>query len=113
LQSDFAGFRAAMAEYGRCTGDFFSVQQGGIYSSPAIAGLCNDPELQSLQPVQSSWGPATAVFAENPEQAEAMRQRITFSFPGTDLRCIVTQAQNHGAVVRSTAPERAGYVVRG
>jgi len=110
---DFAGFQSALAEYGRSAGEFFSRQQGGVYSSQTIARLCGLPEFRRLHPVQSSWGPAVAVFAESQEQAELHCRNISASSIAAGLHCRVTQGQNHGATVRSVAPEQPGHVVRG
>lgn len=111
--ADFPAFRDALGEFGQLTGRFFAPQQGGVYSSPVIRQLTALPEFQTLQPVQSSWGPVVAEFASSAAEAEALVDRIGRSPVAEQLSCSIEEPLNCGASVRSVAPEVSDHVVRG
>lgn len=110
---NFGEFRDALGEFGRNAGRFFAAQQGGVYSSPVIRWLAEQPEFQDLQPAQSSWGPAAAVFAASEADAETVIDRIRRSSAASQLTCSIAEPLNCGATVRSVAPETPDQVVRG
>ena len=101
---DFIRFRDTLFEYGQAVGEFFSGQQGGVFSSQSIVELCRQPEFRSCKAVQSSWGPTVAIPTESYADAERLRECITESPAGQSLVCQVAAGQNTGATVRSLAP---------
>jgi len=112
-EADFAAFRDAMGTYGHNAGSFFAPQQGGIYSSAVVRQMSEMPELQDLQPVQSSWGPTVAVFAKTMPHAEEIVERIEQCKVAPQFTCQMTEPLNCGATVRTIAPETSDQVARG
>lgn len=112
-QSDFDAFSDGIARYGHVAGTFFAAQQGGVFASERIRRLAMNPELSDLSPVQSSWGPTVAVFAQSDRHATDISNRIEASPEGTQLRCHISRPLNVGATVRTTAPDRSDHVARG
>ncbi len=111
--ADFTAFRNGLGEFGRNAGRFFAPQQGGVYSSPVIQQLAASREFEELQPAQSSWGPAAAVFARSSSEAQDITESITRSSFAEHLTCLIAEPLNCGASVRTTAPEVSDHVVRG
>ncbi len=112
-QSDFDAFCDGIARYGHIAGTFFAAQQGGVFASERIRRLVMNPELSDLSPVQSSWGPTVAVFAQSDRHATDISNRIEASPEGTQLRCHISRPLNVGATVRTAAPDQSDHIVRG
>jgi len=112
-QKDFQLLRDGMAEYGNVSGTYFSKQQGGVFSSQLIRELSEMAEFSELRPVQSSWGPTVAVFAQSDVQASEIANNVEQAFPENRLICHIAEPLNMGALVRTIAPEEPDHVVRG
>lgn len=96
LQKDFASFTAALYEYGFEVGTFFSATQNGVFSSTAIQTLASEIHAEKVGMAQSSWGPATALFAENEDEACELRHRINSSRMADRLTTEAVEPLNHG-----------------
>ncbi|WP_437230798.1 beta-ribofuranosylaminobenzene 5'-phosphate synthase family protein [Planctomicrobium sp. SH661] len=94
---NFAGFAAALLEYGQLVGEFFAATQGGVFASPMMRTLLKRlPEIERTGMAQSSWGPTIAMFAESETEAAELRRRIWSIIPGADCPIEITRARNAG-----------------
>ena len=111
--ANFENFRQAIGQYGTNAGEFFASQQGGIFSSSIIRGITESTEFGDLRPVQSSWGPNVAIFAQSLEHAKQVVARLQASEFSRALSCRIVEPMNLGASVRTIAPETPDHVARG
>lgn len=104
--ASFDDFRRGLSEYGRLVGSFYATTQGGIFSSQRIRELVSSlPGRDTLGMVQSSWGPSVAVPASSQAEAEDLRSRFHSVVDSDEVSIHIVSGQNHGATVRSVAPE--------
>ena len=95
LERDPAAFGEALYEYNRAAGEPFTTDQGGVYSSPAVAGVVAAVRAAGIPGVgQSSWGPTVFAVCPDADRAAHLATELR-SLPGTaEVR--VTAAANHG-----------------
>lgn len=70
VESDLAGFGAALSEVQRITGGWFAPRQGGVFAPGPTAALVERFRDAGAPGVgQSSWGPTAYAIVEGPERA--------------------------------------------
>jgi predicted sugar kinase len=103
-REDYPRFAAAVSEYGRLVGEFFSPWQGGVYSSPVMQTLIGDLAREgTLGAAQSSWGPAVALFAANEIQAQDLKARVRRHPAGKACRIEICAPLNQGRLLLEDA----------
>jgi beta-RFAP synthase len=96
-EADLPAFGAALTEYNARSGELFRPVQGGVYSSPAVAGLVGWLRGQGVRGAgQSSWGPTVFAAVGDTDEAEGLRRRAQQRW-GEATECVVTAARDHGA----------------
>ncbi len=96
----FDEFCAGLRQYGLLAGRMFRAVQGGTWRSelaPELAGVVQ--REFALPVVQSSWGPALVIPAENPDQAERVLHTVRAAFGSRQIDAWSTGARNRGATV--------------
>ncbi len=110
-RQDFAMYARAVEEYGRAIGRFYAPAQGDVFSHPGIGRLADRLQAAGIHgTAQSSWGPGICIPACSITQASRIQSVIEQQPDVQDYELLVTEALNHGATVRSPAPEPAGWV---
>jgi beta-RFAP synthase len=99
VESDLAGFGAAITAMQHILGDHFAPMQGGnCFTSHAVGACLQVLERAGAQAIgQSSWGPTGFAFAASADEAErlaALARQDSIS-KGLDIR--VCKGLNHGA----------------
>ncbi len=111
---DFATFRDALEAYGTAVGEYFTDEQGGVFSSPLIRGAVSWlTERGVCAPVQSSWGPTVCIPAESAGSARAVCELLASWHAADAIHVRVAKPLNTGATIRMTAPERPDQRVFG
>jgi predicted sugar kinase len=99
---DYPRFATALGEYNRLAGDAFRSEQGGCYSSTAIAQLVEIITRLGFPGVgQSSWGPMVFVITPEDSSAKTVIRDIQSQFKALQFVDVVS-AQNHGATLSHT-----------
>ncbi|MFO1005853.1 MAG: hypothetical protein U0929_07840 [Planctomycetaceae bacterium] len=97
---DCASFGAAVSEYGRLIGEYFSSVQGGVFSDPRVRDVVQSTPSIGRSLVQSSWGPSVVTFAPSTSAAIALQQEWESTLIPADWQIEVSPPLNHGAVIR-------------
>ena len=97
---DCASFSAAVSEYGRLIGEYFSPVQGGVFSDPQVREVVQKTPSIGHRLVQSSWGPSVVTFAPSMSAAAALRQEWESNLSPTDWQFEISPPLNHGALIR-------------
>lgn len=109
LDGDLAGFGEALYDLQQAVGRCFVGTQGGIYASAMLEQMVGFVRDQGVAGVgQSSWGPTIYAVVGDAEQAADLAGAARRRFALSDTEVLVTQADNHGAVVRQETSARAG-----
>lgn len=101
IERDWHTFGQAVFDYNARAGSMFASEQGGIYSSSAVAELVDVLRKQGCPGVgQSSWGPGVFAFPADEEQARRLA-RLVESLTAGKVQTWVTHAANQGAKIDS------------
>lgn len=104
---DLPGFAQGLEDYGRETGQFYANAQGAVFSSPLMHELAQWLRTQGIPgAAQSSWGPGICVPAASQAAAAQIARLITTRLDPQQVELLVTSALNHGATIRTEAPEQ-------
>lgn len=105
VERDLAAFGAAIARIQRSLGDFFAPAQGGSrFSSRSVGAIMQKLEEAGAHGIgQSSWGPTGFAFADGEAQAERLVAAVGTAAAATNLKLVVCQAANRGAIVQTGA----------
>jgi beta-ribofuranosylaminobenzene 5'-phosphate synthase len=100
-EGDCRAFGEAVTAIQAMNGEYFSVSQGGQFSSPAVAEVVHYLQAQGATGVgQSSWGPTGfAVYANETEGHQALRQAREQLAGDSSLELKLCRARNHPATV--------------
>ena len=110
-REDFALYARSVEEYGRVIGQFYAPAQGNVFSHPGTGRLVARLWAAGIHgAAQSSWGPGICIPACSVAQAREIQSFIEHQPDVQDYELIVTEALNHGATIRSPAPETSGAV---
>ncbi len=100
MDSDFNGFSAAVSDFGRKVGEYFSPHQGGVIANPRMAALAEKLRANGLEGVgQTSWGPTLFALCPNESVAQGVAADISQSSLAADCAVRVVSAKNDGARV--------------
>ena len=97
---DCDSFSAAVSEYGRLIGAYFSPVQGGIFSDPQVREIVQTDPVIGRRLVQSSWGPSVVTFASSASAAAALRQDWESTLNPADWHIEISPPLNHGAMIQ-------------
>ena len=110
-REDFALYARSVEEYGRAIGRFYAPAQGDVFSHPGMGRLVASLQAAGIRgAAQSSWGPGICIPACSITQARRIQSVIEQQSDVQDYELLVTEALNHGATIRSPAPETSGAV---
>jgi beta-ribofuranosylaminobenzene 5'-phosphate synthase len=105
-QADFSAFAEGVQRFGSEIGRFYAAEQGGIFSNALIGEVAEWLTSEDMPgAAQSSWGPGICIPAPDDVRAAEIEQRLQQRFGGAGLIVTVTEPLNHGAVLRTIAPE--------
>jgi len=99
-ESNFADFGAALADYGRTVGHYFSQSARRWIADPAMQQLVEWVQQDGVSAGQSSWGPTVWILCEHVAAARALQARIESDGRWNDCRLSIAGPWNHGAVVQ-------------
>lgn len=101
-ERDLAAFGAAISTIQEHVGDHFAPQQGGRFSSPAVAAAMRVLAAAGATGIgQSSWGPTGFAFAANAAEAQRLIRLLHDSNAATGLDLLVCRGLNRGATVNA------------
>ena len=104
--ADFSAFATGVQRFGEETGRFYAAEQGGIFSHSLMSDVAEWLTSEGIPgAAQSSWGPGICIPASDQARATEIEQRILRRFGGAGLNVTLTEPLNHGAVIRTNAPE--------
>ena len=93
-QEQFSDFCAAVHEYGKLSGEFYTSVQGGIYNGAIITSVVERLlRLQAKGVGQSSWGPVVYSWCESAAEAADLLERVRNAC-GPDVRCWISGVRN-------------------
>lgn len=97
---DYPTFAEALHEFNRTAGVPFARDQGGPYSSPAVAGLIRATRQEMKVPGvgQSSWGPAVFAVTPDADRAVQLGERLRDEL-GENWHVVTGRGDNRGAVI--------------
>ncbi|HQX49968.1 MAG TPA: hypothetical protein PLR25_08675 [Planctomycetaceae bacterium] len=98
----FSKFAESVEHYGISVGRFYSAEQGGVFSHPAMIQLASLLRAEGVFGMaQSSWGPCIAIPAESHDHATQIAGRIPESTANCHLNISIAEAMNNGASIRT------------
>ena len=108
IAADFEAAGAALFEFGRVAGDYFSFAQGGTYANATLGRLVDHLREQGHRGVaQSSWGPTLAVLCRDVHSANTLVGDLAVSESWSCCQTRVATALNTGARIESVEADRA------
>ncbi len=96
---DCAGFGAAVSEYGRLIGEYFSPVQGGVFADPQIRDIVLAHPLIGHGLVQSSWGPSVVTFTPSASAADDLCREWESVLSPAQWQIDISLPLNHGAMI--------------
>ncbi len=103
-ERDFAGFSAALSEYGRKVGECFAACQGGVYADPRAPEIIDAIHRQGVRGIaQSSWGPTLCAVTESRLRGEWLAARLPDAIGDLKAEIVCTTANNLGARIEVVA----------
>lgn len=97
---DCAGFSAAVSEYGRLIGEYFSPVQGGVFADPQVREIVQAHPSIGHRLVQSSWGPAVITCTPSACAAEDLCREWESVLSPADWQIDISQPLNQSAMIR-------------
>ena len=102
VEQDIDQFGEALFELQTKVGDCFATAQGGRWADPLLGSIIDYVRADGVAGVgQSSWGPTIYAVCEDLDRAEALATSVQTQFNLDHDEVRITEADNHGAVVRS------------
>lgn len=104
--NDFAAFATGLSRVQQLVGEHFAPAQGGsLYSSPAVARVCEWIATQSCAGIgQSSWGPTGFAILPSATAAERLQEAVhAAGLVDASLRLRIVAPRSHGATIDTTA----------
>ncbi len=100
---DCEAFSAAVSEYGRRIGEYFSAVQGGVFADPQVREIAHTHPALGSQLVQSSWGPTVVKFASSESAAiDFLREWASVLTP-SEWSLEISPCLNEGAIIEETS----------
>lgn len=100
LAGDFAGYSAALFEFGCRVGEYFRPVQGGVFADPRAERLVERVRAHGVTGVaQSSWGPTICCWCPDAAAANRLQRLIAEDRQWSDCVCRVAAPLNQGALV--------------
>lgn len=98
--ADFAGFSAALFEFGWLVGEYFRPVQGGVFAEPTAARLVERLRAAGVAGVsQTSWGPTLCAWCEDQSAAEDLKRWLAADPACRDGTLHIAAPLNRGAAV--------------
>lgn len=100
-ENDIAKFGDVISQLQRSVGEHFSSAQGGVFTSPEVAGAMQWLERQGAVAIgQTSWGPTGFCAIAGTQLAESIAEQARQEFTHFDkLSFVVVSARNSGGEV--------------
>lgn len=97
---DFAGFSAALFEFGCRVGEYFWPVQGGVFADRRTERLVERVRMHgALGVAQTSWGPTICCWCADAAAADRLQRLIAEDRRGSDCVCRIAAPLNQGAAV--------------
>ncbi|MBI1311528.1 hypothetical protein GC176_09490 [bacterium] len=99
-ETDVAAASAALTEYGRVSGEYFSAVQGGVFADDRMADVGHLVTHRGRGFFQTSWGPTCAALCAGDEEAAELRRELDTTHSGP-LVLVTARPLNRGALVKA------------
>ncbi len=108
IAGDLAVFARSLGRYGQLAGEYYSQEQGGIFTIPDMSDLSDHLNQQGYPgTAQSSWGPTVCVPVSSTEDAHRVQQIAARFAEERSLSWLIeiNEPLNQGALIRMPLPD--------
>lgn len=108
IAGDLTVFARSLGRYGQLAGEFYSQEQGGIFTIPDMSELSDHLNRQGYPgTAQSSWGPTVCVPVSSTEDAHRVQQIAARFAESRSLSWTIeiNEPLNQGALIRMPLPD--------